>query len=98
MVAVITEPKFTPAVLRIAGLTKIMVTVRAIMDEVVDNMIRNGHMALSEELKMKLHQISASTIDRMLKPRRKGMELRKLSHTKPGTLLKKNIMIRTHYD
>ncbi len=71
---------------------------RAIMDEVVDNMIRNGHMSLSEELRLKLHQISASTIDRMLKPRRKGMELRKRSHTKPGTLLKKNIMIRTHYD
>lgn len=45
-----------------------------------------------------LRSISAATIDRMLKPARKKFELKPRSRTKPGTLLKRDIPIRTGVD
>ena len=70
----------------------------AVIEEVIDNLVRNGHLTLAEETKKKLLSISASTIDRLLTSERKKMELKGRSHTKPGTLLKKHIRIKTHYD
>lgn len=49
-------------------------------------------------VKSKLYQISAATIDRLLKPVRKKYELKCRAKTKPGTLLKKQIAIRTGTD
>ena len=43
----------------------------------------------------KLLAISSATIDRLLKPERKRYQLKGRSHTKPGTLLKHQIPIRT---
>jgi hypothetical protein len=48
--------------------------------------------SLAEE---KLLKISASTIDRLLKEEKKKYELKSRFHTKPGTLLKSQIPIRT---
>ena len=45
-----------------------------------------------------LRSISAATIDRLLKPARKKFELKPRSKTKPGTLLKRDIPIRTGVD
>ena len=45
-----------------------------------------------------LKSISAATIDRLLKPSRDKFVLKGRSRTKPGTLLKKNIPIRTGVD
>jgi len=45
-----------------------------------------------------LRSISAATIDRMLRPARKQFELKGRSRTKPGTLLKRDIPIRTGVD
>jgi hypothetical protein len=52
-------------------------------------------MAVPRETEAKLRRISAATIDRMLKAERKKHELKCRSKTKPGTLLKKHIAIRT---
>src|SRR5712691_4541761 len=44
---------------------------------------------------MRLLRMSASTIDRLLKSERKRIELKSRSGTKPGTLLKHQVPIRT---
>ena len=49
---------------------------------------------LSDEVKNKLLQISAPTIDRILKPIRAKHKYRGFSMTKPGTLLRKSIPIK----
>ena len=46
---------------------------------------------LSEEIKQKLLSISQASIDRVLKPLRDSVELKKRSRTKPGTLLRSQI-------
>lgn len=52
-------------------------------------------MAVARKEEAKLQQISPATIDRMLKSERKKYELKCRSKTKPGTLLKKQIAIRS---
>lgn len=59
---------------------------------------RHEGWKLSKEEKMLLRKISASTIDRMLKHERRKMGVRGRSKTKPGTLLKNQIPIRTFAD
>jgi len=55
-------------------------------------------LTLDKETKRKLIGISPATIDRMLAPMRKRYQLRARSQTKPGTLLKHQIPIRTFSD
>jgi hypothetical protein len=52
---------------------------------------------ITAEVKAKLLRISPATIDRALKEDRKKLSPRGISGTKPGTLLKKHIPVRTHY-
>lgn len=52
-------------------------------------------MTIPRKEEAKLQQISSATIDRMLKSERKKYELKCRSKTKPGTLLKKQIAIRS---
>lgn len=52
-------------------------------------------MSVPRKIEAKLKRISAPTIDRMLRSERKKHELKCRSKTKPGTLLKKHIAIRT---
>lgn len=52
-------------------------------------------MAVPRKMEAKLQRISPATIDRILKPERKKCELKCRSKTKPGTLLKKQIAIRS---
>jgi hypothetical protein len=56
---------------------------------------KHHEIKLDEATKGKLLAISAATIDRLLKPERKKYQLKGRSHTKPGTLLKHQIPIRT---
>ena len=56
---------------------------------------KHKEIRVTREIKKKLLHISAATIDRLLKPERKKYELRGRSLTKPGTLLKHQIPIRT---
>jgi hypothetical protein len=52
---------------------------------------------ISGEIKKKLLETSASTIDRRLKPERKKLEIRGKSLTKPGKLLKNQIPVRAYF-
>jgi len=67
----------------------------AILPEVIGILEKHGEIELEAATRRKLLQISAATIDRLLAPTRKRMELRGRSGTKPGTLLKHQIPIRT---
>jgi len=55
------------------------------------------YKALTPETQDKLLSISAASIDRVLKPVRLTQERKGLSGTKPGSLLKNQIPIRTHF-
>jgi len=59
---------------------------------------RHGELNLDEEIKQKLLSISPATIDRLLAGVRKRSSLKHRSRTKPGTLLKHQIPIRTYAD
>lgn len=52
---------------------------------------------IDEVIGGKLCSISASTVDRLLKPERQKLELKGRSHTRHGPLLKHQIPIRTHF-
>jgi hypothetical protein len=65
------------------------------LPEVLPKLERWGEMKLSSEVREKLLRISASTIDRVLAGERKKMELKSRGGTKPGTLLKHQVPIRT---
>lgn len=67
----------------------------AIMPELIAKLELFGELRLARSTKEKLLQISASSIDRLLQPERRKQQLRGRSRTKPGTLLKHQIPIRT---
>jgi hypothetical protein len=56
---------------------------------------KDGELAMRDAEAALLISMSASTIDRRLAPARKALMPRGRSHTKPGTLLKSQIPIRT---
>lgn len=67
----------------------------AIIPEVVLVLEHHREIALDAATRQKLFSISPATIDRMLAPERRKFALRGRSGTKPGTLLKHQIPIRT---
>ena len=67
----------------------------AILPELIAKLEQFGELRLPASTKEKLLQISAASIDRLLQPERRKHQLRQRSHTKPGTLLKHQIPIRT---
>lgn len=66
-----------------------------ILPELLTILERHNEFSCDRETRGKLLHISAASIDRLLKPERRKHELRGRSGTKPGTLLKKQIPIRT---
>lgn len=67
----------------------------AIMPELLRKLEHFGELRLAASTKEKLLRISAASVDRLLKAERRKQQLRRRSHTKPGTLLKHQIPIRT---
>lgn len=63
--------------------------------ELIGVLERHRELRISRETRRKLESISAATIDRLLAPARKEFLLGSRSRTKPGTLLKSQIPIRT---
>ena len=63
--------------------------------EVVPRLEKWGELKVSAEVREKLLRMSAATIDRLLASERKIMVLKSRSGTKPGTLLKHQVPIRT---
>lgn len=71
----------------------------AALPEVIPKLEHFGEIRLSKIVREKLLQISPATIDRLLKAEREKHTLKKrICHTKPGTLLKSQIPIRTFSD
>jgi len=54
-----------------------------------------GEIDFTDEVRSKLERISPATIDRLLKNEKKKLRIKGRSYTKPGTLLKHQIPIRT---
>ena len=67
------------------------------MKEVLDILEKNG-VEIEEGIKEKLKKMSAATIDRKLRYYKKQLELKRRSKTKPGSLLKSQISVRTFAD
>jgi len=70
----------------------------AALPEVVPRLVAFGELKISKEVEEKLTRISAATIDRVLKEDRARYALKRRGATKPGTLLKYQIPIRTFSD
>jgi hypothetical protein len=66
-----------------------------ILKELIPRLIRFGEIRLTQEAKDKLMKISPATIDRILAAERKKYKIKGRANTKPGTLLKNQIPIRT---
>jgi len=61
----------------------------------VPHLERHGHLHLTDEVRVALLTLSPATADRLLRAARTDHQLRGKTTTKPGTLLKRQIPIRT---
>ncbi len=68
---------------------------KCILRELITKLQEYKEIEIDDETKEKLFKISASTIDRLLSTERKRLKIKSRSRTKPGTLLKHQIPIRT---
>jgi hypothetical protein len=66
-----------------------------IMAEVVDALERHGELTLERHVRVQLLAMSAATIDRRLARDRQRLQIKGRTGTKPGSLLKGQIAIRT---
>jgi hypothetical protein len=66
--------------------------------ETIEALERHGELKLPEELRRKLLSVSAATIDRLLASEKKKLRLKGRCLTKPGSLLRQQIPIRTFAD
>ena len=71
---------------------------RPFLPELIKVLRRHSESAMSAEVEAQLCRMSASTIDRLLKPWRRLGGRRPFSTTKPASLLKSSIPIRTFAD
>ena len=65
------------------------------MQEAIEALERHSEIELSPDVREKLLQISAATIDRMLQEERSKLRMKGRSGTKPGSILRRQIPIRT---
>jgi len=68
------------------------------LSEIIPVLEKWGEIKLNLQVREKLWKISAATIDRLLAEERKKCRIKGRSTTRPGTLLKKSIPIRTFAD
>lgn len=67
----------------------------AVLPETIAVLERHGELELETTTRQKLCAISAASVDRLLAGERRRLQLRGRSGTKPGTLLRQQIPIRT---
>jgi hypothetical protein len=65
------------------------------MAQAVQALERHGELSLREQVRTKLLSMSSATIDRALAPERARLRIKGRSGTKPGSILKRQIPIRT---
>ncbi len=68
------------------------------LPELIPLLEHHGHLVISEETRAYLLTVSAATADRLLRTSRRAGQGRGISMTKPGTLLKRQIPMRTFAD
>lgn len=66
-----------------------------VLGEMVERLLRHNELRCDVASRQKLGRMSAATIDRLLRPERQKYQLKGRSHTRPGTLLKHQIPMRT---
>lgn len=66
-----------------------------VLAEIVERLLRHNELRCDAATARKLGQMSAATIDRVLRAERQKYQLKGRSHTRPGTLLKHQIPMRT---
>lgn len=66
-----------------------------ILEEIIEKLEGFKELRLQQATRQKLLGISSSTIDRLLAPERRKQQIKGRGNTKPGTLLKHQIPIRT---
>lgn len=71
---------------------------KAVLAEITRKLERSREITLDAHLRQQLHTISAATIDRLLAGQRRKQTIKGRSNTKPGTLLRNQIPIRTFSD
>ncbi len=69
---------------------------KVMLPEMIRKLEESGDIIVETEVREKLLRISRSTIDRLLYKERKRFELKPRSKTRPGSLIKRRIPIRTH--
>jgi hypothetical protein len=67
------------------------------LPELIVTLERHGHLSLPSDVRLKLSTISPAAVDRLLKPNRQ-QGYYGISTTKPGSLLKHQIQVRTFAD
>lgn len=72
--------------------------VHAALPEVIPRLVAFRELRIKKSVQKRLLEVSPATIDRMLKQERKKYTLKGRATTKPGTLLKHQIPIRTFSD
>jgi len=70
----------------------------AVLPQVTEKLEKFGEISISDAVREKLLSISASTADRLLASERRKIQIKSRSKTKPGTLLKHQIPIKTFAD
>ena len=63
----------------------------------IEALVRELELSIDKEVKRQLLSISAATIDRILKPEREKNRFKSRARTRPGSILKHQIPIRTFY-
>jgi len=66
-----------------------------VLGEIVERLLRHNELRCDAATSKKLRHMSAATIDRLLRPERQKYQLKGRPHTRPGTLLKHQIPMRT---
>ena len=66
-----------------------------ILGEIVERLLRHNELRCDAATAKKLTRMSAATIDRLLRPQREKYQVKGRGHTRPGTLLKHQIPMRT---
>lgn len=69
-----------------------------VLPELISRLVHFGEIEIDDEIRAKLLSVSAATIDRLLKEERRKFRLKPRGGTKPGTLLKNQIPVRTFSD
>lgn len=71
---------------------------RPALPDLVPDLITHGHLTDDPAVVDPLLAMSAATIDRRLAPARAGLTIKGTAHTKPGSMLKSSIPLKTWHE